>query len=464
MPSLDTLPTEILNLILNNTCSGTQHQLISTCRQLKTQVAPILYRDVTLHVREEDQKSLDSRIACFFRTIRDNQSLALYVRDLSVKGHRPPGIEVGYIPADDDKKDTADQTDYQPARKKLVYETCDTNTVTAAMLQRLENLEVLHLEYPFWSENGFLSVIYQNCLKKLRKINLGIMFPLFPTGRYGEIWEQMQGSNQIDMNQLRSLMSLPLIESITCVASDGEKGRDEKEEIEWEAMPPAQNLTSLKFRRSKLTPRALGKILSATPNIGQLEYEFWIDGKLNEEPAQYYDCAQLDNALKPVRNILERLRLNVLHHGDHTVMYLNGWSWRTEVRGILRSLAYFTQLTHLHIPHLFLLGRTIEEADRVKFVDILPRSLKFLSISTRDMPPLRPVLTSDHTYEKLLARLYEYVDVRKTHAPDLQWIQIYNVRDRVRYDMPSYTRFIKFCDETGFSLKIPGDMEVGEYW
>lgn len=103
-------------------------------------------------------------------------------------------------------------------------------------------------------------------------------------------------------------------------------------------------------------------------------------------------------------------------------MYLNGWSWRTEVGSILRSLASFTQLTHLHIPHLFLLGRTIQDADRVKFVDILPRSLKFLSISTRDIPLLRPVLTSDYTYEKLLARLYEYVDVRKTHASYLEWI------------------------------------------
>jgi hypothetical protein len=267
--------------------------------------------------------------------------MALYVGDLSVKGHRPPGIEVEYIPVEDDKKDTANQTHYQPANQKLVYETCDTNTITAAMLQKLENLEVLHLEYRFWSENGCLPVIYQNCLKKLRKIHLGIMPPPpFPTGRYAVIWEQMQGSNQIDMNQLQTLMSLPLIESITCVASDGEKGSDEKK-IEFASMKTAQNLTSLKFLRSKLTLRALGKILGATPNLRRLEYEFWIDGKLNEEPAQYYDRAQLDNALKLVRNVLERLRLNFLHHGDHTVMYLNGRSWRTEVRGILRSLTSF---------------------------------------------------------------------------------------------------------------------------
>lgn len=74
-------------------------------------MAPILYRDATLNVREEDQKSLDSRIACFFRTIRDNKSLALYVRELSVRGHKPLGIEVGYIPTEDgDKKETTEQT------------------------------------------------------------------------------------------------------------------------------------------------------------------------------------------------------------------------------------------------------------------------------------------------------------------------------------------------------------------
>lgn len=462
MPSLDTLPTEILNFILNYTSSETQYQLLSTCQQSNTQVAPTLYRDVTLNVREEDQKSLDSRIACFFRTIRDNQCLALYVRELNVKGHKPPGVEVGYIPTRNVKKDTTEET-HQPAKGKLVYETCDTNSVIAAMLHKLENLEALHLEYPFWSENGFLPVIYQNCLKKLKKINLGIQFPQFPTGRYGEAWETMQGSNLIDMNQLRSLMELPCIESITCVASDGEKGGDEKEEIEMEFMSPAQKLTSLKFRRSKLTSPALGKILSATPNLRQLEYEFWIDGKLNEEPADYYDCEQLDNALEPVRNILERLRLSILFHGDHTVMMINGWSWRTEVRGILRSLASFTQLTHLHIPHLLLLGRTIEEANTVKFVDILPRSLKFLSISTRDLPPLRRVLTYDHTYEKLLDRLYEYVDARKTHAPYLEWIQIYGLRDNVRAGT-SYSKLVKLCEETGFSLKTPGDIEIGEIW
>jgi hypothetical protein len=419
---------------------------------------------VTLNVREEDQKSLDSRIACFFRTIRDNQTLALNVRDLSVKGHKPPGIEVGYIPAEDAKKDSAEQT-HQPARKRLVYETCDTNSVIAAMLHRLENLEALHLEYPFWSENGFLPVIYQRCLRRLKKIDLGIKFPSFPTGRYGEAWENMQGSNAIDMSQLRSLMSLPLIESIICVASDGEKGSDEKEkEIEMQSISPAQNLTSLKLLRSQLTLPALGKILSATPNLRQLEYDFWIDGKLNEQPAQYYDCEQLDNALKPVRNILERLRLSILFHGDHTVMYLNGWSWRTEVRGILRYLASFTQLTHLHIPHLFLLGRTIEEADKVKFVEMLPRSLMFLSVSTRDMPPLRRVLTYDYTYEKLLDRLYEYADARKTHAPYLEWIQIYGLQNTIRAGMPSYPKLVKFCEETGFSLKTPGDLQIGEIW
>ncbi|KAF3392148.1 hypothetical protein DPV78_010700 [Talaromyces pinophilus] len=247
------------------------------------------------------------------------------------------------------------------------------------MLQRLENLEILHLEYRFWSENGCLPVIYQNCLKKLRKIHLGVMPPPpFPTGRYAEIWEQMQGSNQIYMNQLQSLMSLPLIESITCVASDGKKGSDEKE-IEFASMKTAQNLTSLKFLRSKLTLWALGKILGATPNLRQLEYEFWIDGKLNEEPAQYYDCAQLDNALKP-------------------------------------------------------------EADRVKFVNVLPRSLKFLSVATRDMPLLRPVLTSDYTYETLLARLYEYVDVRKGMRHTQSGFRYTIFEIVVRYEMPSYTR------------------------
>lgn len=57
MPSLDTLPTEILHFILEYTSSSTQYHLLSTCRQLDTQVAPILYRDVTLNVREEDQNS-----------------------------------------------------------------------------------------------------------------------------------------------------------------------------------------------------------------------------------------------------------------------------------------------------------------------------------------------------------------------------------------------------------------------
>uniref|UniRef100_A0A093UQX1 Uncharacterized protein n=1 Tax=Talaromyces marneffei PM1 TaxID=1077442 RepID=A0A093UQX1_TALMA len=299
-PREDDAEIHELHLILNYTSSGAKHRLLFACRQLNTPVAPKLYSDVTLNVREEDQKSLDSHIAGLFRTIRDDQTLALYVRELNIKGYKLREVEAGYIPtSDDDKEDTTQQT-HQPVRKKL--------------------------EYPFWSENGFLPVIYQNCLKKLKKIDLGIKFPSFPTGRYGEAWENMQGSNSIDMNQLRNLMSLPLIESITCVASDGETGGDERQEVEMVSMPLAQNLTSIKFLRSKLALPAPGKILSATPNLRQLEYDFWIDRKLDEEPAQYYDCEQLDNALQPVRNILERLRLSVLYHGDHTVMYPNDWT------------------------------------------------------------------------------------------------------------------------------------------
>lgn len=103
---------------------------------------------------------------CFFRNARDNPSLALCVRDLSVKGHRPASIEVGHIPStENNEKDTTAQQTHQPDKTKLVYETCDTNMVIAAMLYKLENLETLHLEYQIWSENGFLPVIYQNCLK-----------------------------------------------------------------------------------------------------------------------------------------------------------------------------------------------------------------------------------------------------------------------------------------------------------
>lgn len=137
-----------------------------------------------------------------------------------------------------------------------------------------------------------------------------------------------------------------------------------------------------------MTPRGLGKVLSATPNLQQVKFEFWIDEKLNEDPTVYNDGTKLGNALEPVRNVLERLRLEILFHGDHTVMYLNGSSWRTEVRGILRSLASSTQLTHLHLPHFILLGRSIQKANAVKLIDMLPPSLKFFSVSTNDLPPL----------------------------------------------------------------------------
>ncbi|KAE8554149.1 hypothetical protein TMatcc_006353 [Talaromyces marneffei ATCC 18224] len=144
IPSLDTLPTEIHSLILNYTSSGAKHRLLFACRQLNTPVAPKLYSDVTLNVREEDQKSLDSHIAGLFRTIRDDQTLALYVRELNIKGYKLREVEAGYIPtSDDDKEDTTQQT-HQPVRKKLVYETCDTNSVVAAMLHKLETLETLH--------------------------------------------------------------------------------------------------------------------------------------------------------------------------------------------------------------------------------------------------------------------------------------------------------------------------------
>lgn len=53
MPTLDTLPMEMLNSILSYTSSGTRHQLSSTCRQLNAQVALTLYREVTLNVRAE---------------------------------------------------------------------------------------------------------------------------------------------------------------------------------------------------------------------------------------------------------------------------------------------------------------------------------------------------------------------------------------------------------------------------
>lgn len=90
MPSLEIFPPEIIRMIFE--CMADMNMpdnrvpvvpLVSTCRRFHQILTPMLYNSVGLNAIHNGEK----RLGLFFRSIRDNNTLAYHVRHVSIVKH-----------------------------------------------------------------------------------------------------------------------------------------------------------------------------------------------------------------------------------------------------------------------------------------------------------------------------------------------------------------------------------------
>lgn len=219
---------------------------------------------------------------------------------------------------------------------------------------------------------------------------------------------------------------------------------------------PYKYLTSLSFERSRMSQSTLRMILEATPRLQKLKYEFWMHTSAMGEFEGYFDCAQMDITLEPVRDTLQELSIGI----DYVETFAQGFLrqlGRSIVWGggpaTIRSLVSFPRLTSVEIPHVLLLGWRSAES-QIQFVDVLPRTLKSLVILIKKLPYFQSYKWNEGA---IFDRLRNLVINKDMHVPDLERIEVTGLGRRYDY-MTQYSQLRRASNENGVRLSM-GDYE-----
>lgn len=450
MAPIEELPAEILHLILVHTSLKTQKQLLFTSRRFYNLVIPYVYRKATFTLHPSDKNNSKAKILLFIRSLADNPTLADFVKDFSVQGSKPLTIPLNYPGEPPVSNPWITSSNLFPTgmfdrwRNQLLKG--DTNAIIALLIVNLKNLETLQLGYDIWSDSQYLAAVLPH-MTRLQEAcfpeqTRDLMYRGAP-----DIFRTFDGPISYDMNQLRNLLRLPRIKSITCSAA--ECNRDGT----FVALRrPCTSLSRLSLTRCELTQATLARVLRATPRLRELEYDSMINMYSGGAISQYFDCEQMDTALEPVRDTLEYLRIDVLFWTQHPSLFdiESGYDWG--VKGTLTSLSAFPRLTKIKIPFVLLMGWEPQEGStRQQLAAVLPRSL-------RDIEFLRSSLDGfekdkwDRPAE--CSRMIEYIEGRHTHAPELRIIRVPYIKFRLNSAEDEVAKLDKACREADIKLDL----------
>jgi hypothetical protein len=97
-------------MILDHASVDTQRRLLLTCKGFRSFIEPILYRKVKL-VCGPVYPNLTTKcpVVLFFCTVRENDTLAQTVREISIEGSKADISYVCYNIEDDDQKSDKDE-------------------------------------------------------------------------------------------------------------------------------------------------------------------------------------------------------------------------------------------------------------------------------------------------------------------------------------------------------------------
>ncbi|KAI9885076.1 MAG: hypothetical protein M1823_003131 [Watsoniomyces obsoletus] len=138
------------------------------------------------------------------------------------------------------------------------------------------------------------------------------------------------------------------------------------------------------LREAYVSEETLGMLLSATPGLKTLEYQFQCDVGLpaeGEQQSTHLRVPLLMSALEHVSHTLERLVISVEFYGLVGTDVTGGFPEQWGILGRCESMRHFKRLKYLEIPFVVLLGwRSIGLPDS-ELLDSLPTGLEELRLS-----------------------------------------------------------------------------------
>ncbi|KAI9879070.1 MAG: hypothetical protein M1830_009711, partial [Pleopsidium flavum] len=425
MATIANLPLELVQLILSYTQRKDLVILSCVCKSLQRLMVPLLYQEVRW--TWDTAAGRNPPIHLLLRSILERPTLASYIEHIEFRGSQPPSVwtreDHMELKADEWKLVTDVICAAQlPSEELWIRELKKGNAdaFVALLISQLANLQSLELGFEFQKDSRFVGIMLKQMLfsssptamlSSFSRLQRVACCTDFATGEHactdceynGRFWPI-----PIDFDQILALFYLPSIQSITVFMPD-------PDDFAWPSERPyTSTLTSLVLHHSEAKEETLEQLLSVTPHLKTLEYNFWCEVEPAIHKSQYLTCDKLSRALEHIRATIEHLVISVC--------FFSGVIWEVVppcgIKGDIGSLRRFEALHSLEVPLVVLLGWS--SSSTIRLADILPKNMRQLCI--RD--DLTYFWNWEWTERACLDRMLAYLVDWRTHAPNLDRIAL----------------------------------------
>ncbi|PWI66053.1 hypothetical protein PCL_05531 [Purpureocillium lilacinum] len=401
MPGLVSLPVELLQEVLSLLEDDALCALCGTCQTLRAYAEPFLYESITYTFYSNDDKDIPGppSIDGLFTAIWRRPELAAYVKRayFVVTGDSLYfDTELRELPPSEEHVDSWVEAilDLDESLQDRISEEVVSGNVgalTAVLLSRLHNLEVLEMDFTVPCSSDAIADVLKASASPSTSGNASGFQQL----------EELRVINNRDGRVLRYDDSQSIPDALLHLPNLREAEIILQEPV---AAPPAEdpillnNLTRLSILNAGASPKDLASILKFTPQLETLEYFLGQDFEELKNDRRYRceyrnEWAAFAEAVSTVAGSLKELIISVdwAHIDDYPpedmdTDWVNG-IW--ERRGRIGSLKSLVCLKRLEVPIVALLGWEPSTApDRLQ--DILPMGLRELC--------LRDDLIDEHHY------------------------------------------------------------------
>jgi hypothetical protein len=418
------LPNEIRDLIVLS--SRDFSRLSRTSKAMREVLLPRLYNKISL--RWEAFKS-PPRVSNLLETLAQAPDLAEKVEELSfygenyltqvasVKQERFPYERniLSYL-VDAKPQANANDTSIEPflqrARRSTRLPQAEWDSVlsgqdtldimTAAIIVLCSNLRVLYLDSGFLNHNTVLaSIIHHHFLNygnecstpafmKLKKVYLGQDLSSWDSTNLKLL--------EFSLSACLPIFYLPALEQLSAPLPDstGVSGLSPPTTVWPTINPPACTVRTLDLRKSRAKAATLSFVLTRTPHLQSLHYEYcpWLEAG----PEERLDCSEVCRALEPLGHTLTGLTISLSPFSSRADEVEEGVVWINSGRGI-GSLTFLSRLTKLEISLPVLLSWEGDTGLGLK--DVLPFSLEDMCIRDDCISHTGNVFEEERTIEEV---------------------------------------------------------------
>ncbi|KAF1993646.1 hypothetical protein P154DRAFT_63032 [Amniculicola lignicola CBS 123094] len=331
-----------------------------------------------------------------------------------------------------------------PESYKPGIEEKDMHAMFTLFLSKCQNLVSLTLCPPILHRNRYLASLLDvykldsaqsTLFPKLTSVDLSHHHDKYHERLAHNFHDQWFSTKFSDSYGIKHFFYIPSLTSITLIWP---ARPSTWEPYEWPAHTPyAPSLTTLRFLDSGVSMRTLGAILSCTPNLKTLQYDYYNSAET------LVDWKDLEHALSPIKNTLSSFSMNFTAH--YTVSAV----WNDHGSPLLSnncSFKHFPGLILLSIPPLVLLSHNYAHAPDL--ADLLPTNLQTLTWKSGVAPRW------EWTSSELLPKMREFLTGGswKEATPRLNKVQL--VHREIWWKDSDIVQLREKCQAEGLHFKV----------